>query len=73
MLNKISGLNIPILIDDAESYPDFRFRFEDYGAQLIIIRAKKNRLIKISDKEESISSFRTIQLSHKVQNYRKIA
>ncbi len=73
MLNKISGLNIPILIDDAESYPDFRFRFEDYGAQLIIIRAKKNRIIKISDKEESISSFRTIQLSHKVQNYRKIA
>lgn len=73
MLNKISGLNIPILIDDAESYPDFQFKFEDYKAQLIIIRAKKNRLIKISDKEESISRFRTMKLSPKNKDYRKVA
>jgi len=73
MLNKISGLNIPILIDDSESYPDFQFNYEDYNSQLIIIKAKKNRIIKISDKDENITNYRTMKVYSKTKEYKKIA
>ncbi|MDO5555251.1 MAG: hypothetical protein Q4G09_00925 [Clostridia bacterium] len=54
MLNKISGLNIPLLIDDSESYTDFDFRYEDYNTQLIIIRALKGRTLRVSKQEEKL-------------------
>lgn len=73
MLNKISGLNIPILIDDAESYPDFQFKYEEYNTQLLIIKAKKNRMMKISDKEEIITKCRTMKVYYEKKDYKKIA
>lgn len=73
MLNKISGLNIPILIDDAESYPDFQFKYEEYNTQLLIIKAKRNRIMKISDKEEIITKCRTMKVYSEKRNYKKIA
>lgn len=65
MLNKISGLNIPLLIDDFESYPDYNFKFEDYQNQLIIIKAKRNRILKVSSSEENIKRPKTIKLKTK--------
>lgn len=65
MLNKISGLNIPLLIDDSESYPDYNFKFEDYQSQLIIIKAKRNRVLKVSSSEENIKKAKTIRLKQK--------
>ena len=65
MLNKISGLNIPILIDDSESYPDYNFKFKDFETQLIIIKAKKNRMLKVSKNEEKIANVKTININRK--------
>lgn len=73
MLNKISGLNIPILIDDSESYPDYSFKFEDYNTQLIIIKAQKNRLLKVSNKNEQITNVKTLKQYSKIKEYKKVA
>lgn len=73
MLNKISGLDIPILIDDSESYPDYKFKYEDFKTQLIIIKAKKNRILKVSNKDEHISKVRTLKQYTKIKEYRKAA
>lgn len=73
MLNKISGLDIPILIDDSESYPDYKFNYEDFKTQLIIIKAKKNRTLKVSNKDEHISKVRTLKQYTKTKEYGKVA
>lgn len=73
MLNKISGLNIPILIDDSESYPDFKFKYEDFKTQLIIIKAKRNRLLKISNNDETITNVKTLKSYTKLKEYKKVA
>lgn len=73
MLNKISRLNIPILIDDCESYPDYNFKYDDFNTQLIIIKAKKNRLLKISNKDEYIKKVKTLKSYTKLKEYKNVA
>ena len=51
MLNHISGLNLPLVIDDSESCPDFTFNSKDYDSQLIIIQAIRGKALTISNKE----------------------
>lgn len=73
MLNKISNLNLPILIDDSESYPDFDFKYNDFNTQLIIIKAKKNRLLKISNKDDNVQKVKTLKSYTKLKEYKNVA
>lgn len=55
MLNQISGLKLPLIIDDSESYPDFTFRSENYNnMQLIIIEAVKGKDLSVSHSKETL-------------------
>ena len=57
MLNKITGLNSPLFIDDSESYPDFNFVDEYSDSQIFIAQVKKGRNLKITNKKETITGF----------------
>ena len=51
MFNKISGVNIPLFIDDSESCQDFNFEQDYYSkdTQIIIAKVIKGENLKISD------------------------
>lgn len=50
MFNKISGINLPLFIDDCESCVDYNF-IEDYSkdTQVLIAQVKKGQELKIAD------------------------
>lgn len=51
MFNKMSGVNIPLFIDDSESCQDFNFEQDYYSkdTQIIIAKVRKGENLKISD------------------------
>ena len=56
MFNKISGVNIPLFIDDSESCQDFNFEQDYYSkdTQIIIAKVCKGEKLKISDISNNI-------------------
>lgn len=56
MLNHISGLKLPLIIDDSESYPDFTFNTKNYASQLIILQAVKGKELTISNSNKILQA-----------------
>lgn len=65
MLNKITGLNAPLFIDDSESYPDFDFISMYKDTQILIAQVKKHRALRIANKQEKITGCKTYHISCK--------
>ena len=61
MFNKVTEINIPIFIDDYESYEDYDF-IKQYGndTQLILTKVQKGKALKIADYNNS-KDFTTIK------------
>ena len=60
MLNKISGVNLPLFVDDSESCADYNF-IEDFSndTQILISRVEKGENLKISNNQK----YRTMQIA----------
>ncbi len=71
MLNKITKLNIPLFIDDSESYPDFDFISMYNDTQIIIAQVKKGRALRITNGNELIKGFISNKNLHKKTNIKK--
>lgn len=65
MLNQITNLNIPLFIDDSESYPDFDFINQYRNNQIFIAQVKKGRTLKITNGQKVITGFNTSRHSYK--------
>ena len=65
MLNQITNLNIPLFIDDSESYPDFDFINKYKNNQIFIAQVKKGRTLKITNGQEVIAGFNTTKHLYK--------
>lgn len=50
MLNKISGVNLPLFVDDSESCADYNF-IEDFSndTQILIAKVEKGQSLRIVD------------------------
>ena len=50
MLNKISGVNLPLFVDDSESCADYNF-IEDFSndTQILIAKVEKGQSLEISN------------------------
>lgn len=59
MFNKISKLDSPLFIDDSESYPDFDFLNMYKHSQILIAKVQKGRNLKITNKQEKITGFKS--------------
>lgn len=71
MLNKITKLNVPLFIDDSESYPDFDFISMYKDTQIIIAQVKKGRALRITNGSEVIKGFTSNTNLHKKINTKK--
>ena len=71
MLNKITKLNVPLFIDDSESYPDFDFISMYKDTQIIIAQVKKGRALRITNGSEVIKGFTSNTNLHKKTNIKK--
>lgn len=71
MLNKITKLNVPLFIDDSESYPDFDFISMYKDTQIIIAQVKKGRALRITNGSEIIKGFTSNMNLHKKTNIKK--
>lgn len=58
MFNKISGINIPIFIDDSESCADYNF-IEEYSedTQILIAQVKKGQELQIKNYSSDSESY----------------
>ena len=52
MLNKISGVNLPLFVDDSESCADYNF-IEDFSkdTQILITKVEKGQNLEISNNQ----------------------
>lgn len=71
MLNKITKLNVPLFIDDSESYPDFDFISMYNDTQIIIAQVKKGQALRITNGSEVIKGFTSNMNLHKKTNIKK--
>ena len=71
MLNKITKLNVPLFIDDSESYPDFDFISMYKDTQIIIAQVKKGRALRITNGSEVIKGFTSNTNLHKKTNIKR--
>lgn len=71
MLNKITKLNVPLFIDDSESYPDFDFISMYNDTQIIIAQVKKGQALRITNGSEVIKGFTSNTNLHKKTNIKK--
>lgn len=71
MLNKITKLNVPLFIDDSESYPDFDFISMYKDTQIIIAQVKKGRALRITNGCEVIKGFTSNMNLHKKTNIKR--
>lgn len=72
MLNKITKLNVPLFIDDSESYPDFDFISMYKDTQIIIAQVKKGRALRITNASNKVIKGFTSNINlHKKINIKK--
>jgi len=71
MLNKITKLNVPLFIDDSESYPDFDFISMYKDTQILIAQVKKGRALRITNGNEIIKGYTSNKSLHKKTKLKK--